>query len=71
MDVLRGRKVVSYSPELFQACREIHTVLTASPEFSAVRWYFYGLGSQTKAVTTPDKLPEQRKPEYFGDDRSD
>jgi hypothetical protein len=57
LDLLRGRKVVSYSPELLQACREINTVLTASSEFSAVRWYFEGLGTQTAAVATPDELP--------------
>jgi hypothetical protein len=40
-----------------EPCREINTVLTASSEFSAVRWYFEGLGTQTAAVATPDELP--------------
>jgi hypothetical protein len=38
-------------------CREIHAVLTAIPNISAVRWYFEGFRNQTAAVATPDELP--------------
>ena len=47
------RKPLIDTSELMLICREIHALLAAIPNISAVRWYFRG---QTTAVATPDEL---------------
>jgi hypothetical protein len=43
--------------ELIVVCREIHALVTAIANVTAVRWYFEGPHNQTAAVATPDELP--------------
>lgn len=48
---------VVQSPELTMVCRVIHTLLTATANISAIRWYFEGFHSQSEGVATPEELP--------------
>jgi len=48
---------VVQSPELTMICHEIHTLLAATANISATRWYFEGFHSQSGAVATPEELP--------------
>ena len=57
LDRLCRRQPLFDSSELMLICREIHALLTAIPNISAVRWYFEGFRSQTIAVASPDELP--------------
>jgi hypothetical protein len=47
----------SDAAELVVSCRKIHDLLTATPNVSAVRWYFEGFRNQTAALATPEELP--------------
>ena len=57
LDRLLRRESLFDASKLMLICREIHTLLTAIPNITAVRWYFEGFRSQTAAVATPDELP--------------
>ena len=59
-ELLRGRKPVTYSPELVQTCQEVHASLIGISGVTRIRWYFEGFHSQSAAVATPDELPWTR-----------
>jgi hypothetical protein len=58
LERLRGRKPkpVPFMSDLRMICQEIHTFLTKTPGFTAIRWYFETRSGQAKGVATPDEL---------------